>query len=386
MSEEEKKEVIDKQKEETILRTTKVLKVLFVVLAISVVIMLIYRLSAEKKKISDTTLYIMENSEKHVESLGKYKELTYVRQDTLVTDAQIDEKIQSYITQGIRYEKLDDRMGSLLEPGDIVNCTYVAVKDGNEIEKNTGMFEIGSGKFAEFEKALVGHVVGDTVEFNATVPADYATADDKTALEGEKLSFSVTLNYVCIRHVPELNDSFAAEISDGECMKVEELHDYFYEKMRKRKETEAMAAIKSELLAKVIAGTSFKKLDGMLDLDFDKMKEYYETLAKTRGKSLEDYLKDEVGVEPDKWKNDCRELLLESIKERLVLQRVADKEKLKVKKNSKEYKEMIGEYMAKDGYSDEDKYLSDIGEDIVLCNMTYELAIKFIMSTAVPES
>ena len=135
MSEEEKKEVIDKQKEETILRTTKVLKVLFVVLAISVVIMLIYRLSAEKKKISDTTLYIMENSEKHVESLGKYKELTYVRQDTLVTDAQIDEKIQSYITQGIRYEKLDDRMGSLLEPGDIVNCTYVAVKDGNEIEK-----------------------------------------------------------------------------------------------------------------------------------------------------------------------------------------------------------------------------------------------------------
>ena len=47
---------------------------------------------------------------------------------------------------------------------------------------------------------------------------------------------------------------------------------------------------------------------------------------------------------------------------------------------------MIDEYMAKDGYTDEKKYLEDIGEDVVLCNMTYELAIKFIMSTAVAES
>ncbi|MBR0133171.1 MAG: hypothetical protein IJM14_08865 [Lachnospiraceae bacterium] len=386
MSEEEKKEPIDTQKEEVILRTTKVLKVLFVVLAIAVIIMLIYRLTTGKKKESDTTLYIMKNADKHVSSLGEYKKLGYTRHDTLVTDDEINEKIQGYVTRGTRYEKLDGRMGSLLEPGDIVNCTYVVSKDGKELEKKTGLFEIGSGKFAEFEKALVGHVVGDTVEFNATVPADYETADDKTALKGEKLNFSVTLNYVCSRYVPELDDSFASEITGGECTSVDGLHDYFYEKLTKRKETEAMAEIKDELLAKLIESTSFKDLDGLVDNDFGKMKDYYETLASTRGLSFEDYMKNELGMEPDEWEKDCRELLLESIKERLVLQSVADKEKLKVKKNSKEYKEMIDEYMAKDGYTDEKKYLEDIGEDVVLCNMTYELAIKFIMSTAVAES
>jgi len=382
-----KESVTDSEnKKEMVENTTKILRICFVLLAVIVLILLVKRLAAGRKEESDTTLYIMKNAKKHVSSLGKYKGLTYTRQDTLVTDEEINDKIQGYVTRGIRYEKLDDRMGTLLEPGDIVNCTYTASQDGVELETKTGLFELGSGRFSEFEKALIGHIVGDSVDFTATVPADYETANDEEALRGKKLNFSVKLNYVCSRYVPELNDAMAGEITGGECTTVSGLHDYFYEKMTRKKETEAMAVVKEELVAKVIGDSEFKKLDTMVDNDFSKLKEYYETLAKAKGKSLEDYLKEDMEVTPEKWEADCRELLLSSIKERLVLQCVADKEKLKVKKDSKEYKEMIGEYMAKDGYTDEKQYLDDIGEDIVLCNMTYELAIKFIMSTAVADS
>ena len=376
----------DERKDEIVRKTTRVLKLLFVILAAVVLVMLFRRMRAEKKEESDTTLYIQKNAEKHVSSLGKYKGIEYTKRETHVTDEEINEKIQEYVTRGIRYEKVEDRQGTLLEPGDIVNCSYVASKDGTEIESKSGLFEIGSGKFAEFEKAIIGHFVGDTVEFIATVPADYETADDKKALEGEKLTFSVTINYVCLRYVPELDDSLAVEISKGACTTVEGLHDYFYEKMTKERETAAMAEIKEELLSSLIESSSFENLDGMLEKDFGKMKDYYPKLAEAKQKSLEAYLKEDMGTEPVKWETEVKEMLLESIKERLVLQRVADKEDLKVKKNSKEYKEMIGEYLAAENYTDEKQYLEDFGEETVLCNMTYELAIKFIMSTAVQKS
>ena len=139
--------------------------------------------------------------------LGEYKGLEVGRREPHVEDAQIDDEI----------ERLRNRLATLdtversAETGDHVVIDYVGSVDGEEFEGGAGrdqLLELGSGRLIPgFEDQLVGVNAGDERTVDVTFPEDYPAPE----LAGKEAQFTVTVNEVKAKNLPEADDDFASE-------------------------------------------------------------------------------------------------------------------------------------------------------------------------------
>lgn len=135
-----------------------------------------------------------------------------------VTEAQIDEQVNA----------LRDRLATLVtdESGEVKNGSFAVIDfegfvddvafEGGKGENHT--LEIGSGSFIPgFEEGLVGAKVGETRDVTVTFPEEYHAQH----LAGKPAVFKVTVKEVKTKELPEVNDEFAAQVSQFQT--VEEL-------------------------------------------------------------------------------------------------------------------------------------------------------------------
>src|SRR5690606_12957905 len=109
----------------------------------------------------------------------------------------------------VRLDALRARFGTLVgvdrpaAEGDFTSIDLKAVVDGEEVDSVTGVsYEIGSGTMLEgLDEALIGHVAGDTIEFQAPL-----AGGDRA---GQTADITVVLHSVKERQLPELDDEFA---------------------------------------------------------------------------------------------------------------------------------------------------------------------------------
>ena len=97
----------------------------------------------------------------------------------------------------------------------------------NNVEFTGGSAEnydltLGSGTFIDgFEDQIIGHKPGETFDVNVTFPDGYSDSSDASGnavkLSGQKAVFTVTLNYISESVLPELTDSWVADIFGNFC-------------------------------------------------------------------------------------------------------------------------------------------------------------------------
>src|SRR5690606_38616044 len=74
--------------------------------------------------------------------------------------------------------------------------------------------EIGSGRFFPgFEEQRVGAEIDQEVEVRITFPEEY-----EESLAGKDALFKVTVRSIKVKQLPELNDEFAAAVSDAKSL------------------------------------------------------------------------------------------------------------------------------------------------------------------------
>ncbi|PIT92892.1 MAG: trigger factor [Candidatus Harrisonbacteria bacterium CG10_big_fil_rev_8_21_14_0_10_38_8] len=97
--------------------------------------------------------------------------------------------------------------------GDLVDIDFNITVDGKDLEnaKVTGdRFILGDSKFIQgFDEEIIGKKTKETFEFSLTAPKDFWQKE----IQGKKLDFTLTVNEVFEREVPELTDEFAANLS-----------------------------------------------------------------------------------------------------------------------------------------------------------------------------
>jgi len=100
-----------------------------------------------------------------------------------------------------------------------------------------------------FGEKLVGMALGETREFDLTVPADFAVAD----LASKTLHYSVTLGSIKSKVMPEVDDAFAATLAPGKTLaEVRELiRGEITRQKSSEQENEKRAAIMKQLLAQI---------------------------------------------------------------------------------------------------------------------------------------
>ena len=157
---------------------------------------------------------------------------------------------------------------------------------------------LGSGTFVDgFEDQIVGHTPGETFDVTVTFPEGYSDSTDSegntVVLSGKKAVFSVTLNYISEKVLPELTDAWVAENygeSDG-VHTVEELKA-LYQKMLYN--TNLQNAIMDDLLA----NSTFKELPKeVTDYQVNQCLNYYYTMANYYGYDLDSFVQTAAGYE-----------------------------------------------------------------------------------------
>jgi trigger factor len=140
-------------------------------------------------------------------TLGEYKGLEVAREEAAVPDEKVTEELEQLRERTATLETVD-RPAVL---GDFLVMDFVGTKDGVPFPGGEGrdqMVELGSERLVPgFEDQLTGATAGEERTVSLTFPEDYGAED----LAGQAAEFAVTVKEVKEKHLPELDDEFAAD-------------------------------------------------------------------------------------------------------------------------------------------------------------------------------
>lgn len=157
--------------------------------------------------------------------LGEYKGLEVSRKETEVPAEVVDTEVERLRQGSARLEPVERAS----KEGDALLIDFEGSLDGQAFQGGKAedyLLELGSGSLIEgFEEQLTGAEPGQEVEVAVTFPEDYPNED----LAGEDAVFAVKVKEVREKILPELDDDFAADVSEFDTL--EELRADIREKV-----------------------------------------------------------------------------------------------------------------------------------------------------------
>ncbi len=219
-------------------------------------------------------------------TLGDYKGLTVEIERETVTDADIDARIQQDRAKASRTVEILDRP---VQEGDTVNLDYAGTVDGVAFDGGTASgqtLEIGSHQFIPgFEEQMIGMCIAEERDLNVTFPETYHAEE----LAGKAAVFHVKVNSITNTEMPELDDEFAADVSDFTTFAdyrtgiVEELE----EKAKKNNETAAENAV----VEKAAENATMDIPAAMVTREINNILRDMQMRMSAQGLKMEDYLR-----------------------------------------------------------------------------------------------
>ena len=144
-------------------------------------------------------------------TLGDYKGLTVEADLQKLTDEMVDARISQDQEKASRTIDVDDRP---VQEGDTVNLDDAGTVDGVAFAGGTAAnqtLKIGSHQFIEgFEEQMIGMNIGEEKDLQVKFPDEYHAEE----LKGKDAVFHVKVNGIQVTEKPELDDDFAADISE----------------------------------------------------------------------------------------------------------------------------------------------------------------------------
>lgn len=255
--------------------------------------------------------------------LGDYKGLEIEKQDTELTD----EEVETTINQ--RLEAMADMVikeDGKVEEGDTVNLDFDGYVDGEQFEGGQADgydLEIGSGMFIPgFEEQLVGLKVGEEKDVEVTFPEEYHAEE----LAGKPATFKTKINEIKTKEVPELDDELANEL-DSEANTVDEYKENLRKQLAESKATEAENVQKEEAITKATDNAKVDIPDAMIKTEEDRMLQEFAQRLQQQGLNLETYFQISGQSEED-LRGQMKEDAEQRVKSNLTLAAIADAENI----------------------------------------------------------
>ncbi len=207
--------------------------------------------------------------------------------------------------------------------------------------------------------------MGDETEVHVTFPEEYHVEN----LKGKPALFQVKIKGIQTKELPEIDDEFAAEVSEYETL--EEYKASVKENLEKKKADELRAAKEDELLDIVIENSQMDIPDLMVETQAENMLDDYARQLQSQGLTLEMYMK-YTGMTEQMMLDQMKPQALRRIQARLVLEAVAEAENLEI---SEEELRKETEQAAASYNMEADKFSERMGES-GLKRMKEDLAVS----------
>jgi len=260
----------------------------------------------------------------HVEG---YKELRADKPEISVSDEDVEQALNSVREQHATYTTVEDRP---LAEGDFAQASMdgkpkdgkdVADAKANPVHMDDVLIEIGGkNTVPEFSQNLTGASAGDERVFDVSYPEDIS---DKR-LAGKTFVYTVKVNGIKQKSMPDLNDDFAKEL--GEFTSLDQVRKQIRENMEAEKLHTAERESKDKLVAELVKRNEFEVPESLVDRQIDLRLERGLRALAAQGMKMEDLKK----MDLPRLRAGQREQAVQDVKSSLLLERVADLEKIEV--------------------------------------------------------
>lgn len=250
-----------------------------------------------------------------------YRELRADKPVTEITNEEVEQALNHLQEQHATFEAIEGRP---LAEGDFAQVALDGrPKDGEgqPVHMDDVLVEIGGkNTMPEFTEHLRGASAGEEKTFEVKYPED--TSDKRLA--GKNFDYTVKVLSLKRKNLPELNDAFAKEL--GEFTGIEDVRKRVRENMEAEKKHTAEHEAKDKLVAELVKRNDFEVPEAMVDRQIDIRLERGLRALAAQGMRPEDMKK----MDLNRLRAGQRDQALQEVKASLLLDRIADLEKIEV--------------------------------------------------------
>ena len=309
-------------------------------------------------------------------TLGAYKGVEVDKLEVSVTDEDVDAEIERERERNARSISVSDRA---VKDGDQTVIDFEGFKDGVAFEGGKGEnypLTIGSGAFIPgFEEQLIGKNIGEEVEVNVTFPEEYQAEE----LAGQPAVFKVTVKEIKEKQLPELDDEFAAEVSEFDTLA--EYKEDVKKNLTEKREKDAKNAKEDAVIDAIIADAKMDIPDAMVETQQRQMIQEFAQNIQMQGLSIEQYFQF-TGLTADKMMDQVKPQAEKRIKSRLVLEAVVKAENIAA--TDEDFDKEV-ERMAEMYQMEVDKVKETLGEEgkkQIMEDLAISKAVEFVVNEA----
>ncbi len=250
--------------------------------------------------------------------LGEYRGVTVPYGEPVVTEVDVEERLNRIRDQKAEYVNIDPRP---IEDGDyaVISLKSTSGVD-TPVEQDELVLHIGGEEtFPAFTENLRGTTPGDEKDFSISYPEDYGEAK----LAGKTVEFHVIVKALRRKELPEANDEFARDLGDYQTLA--ELKETIRKAILHERETLAQQQAKDKIVRKLVETHDFPIPEAFLDRQM-------EVQVENRIRELVGQGIDPRGLKVDwaKVKEAERAQAIIDVKASLLLEKIADREAVEV--------------------------------------------------------
>jgi trigger factor len=284
-----------------------------------------------------------------------YKELRAEKPEIVVADEEVEQSLTGLREQHATYTSVE---GRALADGDYAQVSLDGQPkdgDGKPVHMDEIMVEIaGKDTMPEFTENLRGASAGDERVFDVVYAQDAA----EQRLAGKTFTYTVKVQAIKQKSLPELDDQFATQL--GEFKSLDEVRQRLREGMEAERKHAAEHQAKDKLVAELVKRSEFEVPEALVERQIDVRLERGLRALAAQGMKAEDIKK----MDLNRLRVGQREQALQEVKASLVLDKIAEEEKIAVSdeeingeidalaKQSKQTPEAIRARLTRDGALD----------------------------------
>ncbi len=219
-------------------------------------------------------------------TLGEYKGLEAEISKQVVTEEMVNARIAQDQDKVSRTVDVEDRP---VQEGDTVNLNYAGTVEGVAFAGGTAnnqTLTIGSHQFIPgFEEQMIGMAIGEEKDLPVKFPEEYHAEE----LKGKDAVFHVKVNGIQVTEKPELDDDFAADVSEFDTFA--EYKANIEKELQEQADKNNDIAAENALIEKAVENATMDIPQAMIDDQADYMVREMAMRMSYQGLKMEDYLK-----------------------------------------------------------------------------------------------
>ena len=257
-------------------------------------------------------------------TLGAYEGVEVPKTEINVTDEEVDAEVDKEREKNSRTIAVEDRG---VENGDMIKLDFDGSVDGVAFDGGKAEnydLTVGSGSFIPgFEDQLVGVKAGEEKEVKVTFPEDYHAEE----LKGKEAVFKCTVHEIKAKELPEIDDEFAAEVSEFDTL--EEYKADVKAKIKEQKAADGKRNQEDQAVEQAVKNAEYEIPQPMIDTQTTQMVEDFAQRIQSQGITLEQYFQF-TGLTAEKMMEDMKPQAIKRIETRLVLEAIAKAENIEI--------------------------------------------------------